>query len=250
MHNNHMTIHARCVFLMFLVLCARNVNGTPVIGTTETWDSGTFADSGWTHQPGTPFSGGAQTVDTGSIGSETAVRIMFGDQGFGPYEFEDEKIYATETAQGGNFLGDFSAQNISVNFRFYADDYTTPDSTLALFFYSSTGNRLWTYSLDGPATIDAWYDYDVGMAWAGGWTSPGAGQTEFMADLADVDQLGIWVFRTADLPAQTYGLDDFGFSLLVPEPSTYALLAFTLLTLALTLRRRQLLPAAGMRMPR
>ncbi|OGV67816.1 MAG: hypothetical protein A2283_22450 [Lentisphaerae bacterium RIFOXYA12_FULL_48_11] len=247
-----MIVQAKCVLLMCLLFYLRPVYGVPVIGTTETWDSGTFAASGWANQPGSPPSGGAQAVTTDSIGPETAVRIMFGDQGAGPYDFEDEKIYATASAQGGNFLGDFNAvdSDIQVNFSFYADDYTTANNTLAMFFYSSTGNRTWKYSLSGPALIDTWYDYAVPMVWSGGWTSPGAGQTEFLADLSDVDQLGIWVYRSADLPAQNYWLDDFSFGLLVPEPSTYAMLAFTFLTMALTLRRKQFLSLVRVRISR
>lgn len=230
----------RGLYVLFACMAAglHVVQATPVIGTTEAWNSGTFAASGWANQPGA--FGGAQAVDADAIGAQRAVRVMFGDQGAGPYSPEDEKIYATASAQGGNFLGDYTIGNLAVNFKFYADDYTTIDNnTLALYFHSSIGNRTWKFSLNSPALIDTWYDYTVPMGW-GGWTSPGAGQADFNADLADVDQLGVWVYRSGDLPAQQYGIDDFGLGLFVPEPSTYAMLAFTFLTLGLTLRRKQL----------
>ena len=246
MHNVLMIMLSRCVLLISLLFCIRPAHGIPVIGTTETWDSGTFADSGWVHQPGSPPSGGAQSVETASIGGEQAVQIMFGDQGEGPYSFEDEKLYTT----GAGFTGDYSYTNIQVNFRFYAEDYTTPNNTLAFFFYSSTGNRAWKLSLSGPALTNTWYDYAVPMLWAGGWTSPGAGQAEFLTDIADVDQIGIWVYRSADLPVQRYGLDTFSLGVYVPEPSTYVMLVFTFLTLALTLRRREFFSLVAVRMLR
>lgn len=213
-----------------------SASGVPTVG-TETWDVPGGNLNGWTYAVGSPPGGGAQTVDVGALGGHAnAVRVLFGDQGAGPSSPEDEKIFANS----GNFAGnqDYTVSSAGgVTFSFYAQDYTTPLDTVALFFYSGTSGRTWRYSLAGPATVGAWINYSAPMSWTANWTSPTFGQAEFTADLADVDQIGIWVNRSADTGAQTYALDDFG--LIAPEPSTYVILGFTLLTLAITLRRKQ-----------
>ena len=222
--------------LLILATAVGSANGAITTYTPETWD--TAGDlNGWTFAVGTPPNGGASSVDAAAIGGHTAARISFAAQGFAAPE--DEKFYAVEGSSSDHFAGNenYTLSDYGVRFSFYADDYTTPAETLSVFFYSGTSGRTWQYGLSGPAAIDTWYTYGVPMSWDANWTSAGFGQTEFNADLADVDQLGIWVARSSNLGAQSYGLDDF--EVYVPEPGTWAMLAFTLLSLGLTLRRMQ-----------
>jgi hypothetical protein len=226
-----------------------SVVGAPTLG-TETWDVPGNSLNGWLYSVGTPPGGGASTVDVGGIGATgAAVRVTFGSQGFPANE--DEKVFASTNSSGGIFAGNQSYAGLSyyVSFKFYADDFTTASNTLALFFYSETSGRTWKYALDGPASINHWYDYiNLPMSWSANWSSPGFGQAQFNADIADVDQLGVWVYRSADTDQQTYGIDSFRLGVFqIPEPSTYAILAFTLLTLGLTLRRKQLISVAPIR---
>jgi hypothetical protein len=226
------------VSAVLISACIGTAFGAPTIGVSETWDTGNL--NGWLYETGTPPGGGATNVDVGAIGGHpNAVRVMFADQGGIPSP-EDEKIYAIDTSSGGAFAGNanYTIGMMGIRFNFYADDYTTASDTLSLFFYSSTSNRVWQYSLSGPATVGTWVTYNVPMYWTGtGWSSPGAGQTDFNFDLQDVDQIGVWVRRSADTGAQEYGIDDF--TLPIPEPGTYAMLAVTLSSLYATLRRRR-----------
>src|SRR3989339_1151809 len=179
-----MSLLQKAVLIVVLscVFCAGGrALGTPTIGAVETWDGGTL--NGWSFDPILP-SGTASSVDVGSIGGhDNAVRVMFGDQGGIP-EFEEERVFATDAASSGNFTGDYSAGGFFATFKFYADDYTTASDTLSFFLHSGTSGRTWKYSLDGPATIDTWYSYYVPIGWSANWSSVGAGESEFNADLA------------------------------------------------------------------
>jgi len=232
------------MLLVFPVLIPL-VHGVPTLNTTETWNNPDGSLSNWTYAVGSPPGGGASSVAVDSIGGQTAVHVTFAAQG--SPAAEDEKIYAVAGSSGPTavFAGDQSyvppgEGYLLANFSFYADDYTTPADTLAFFFYSSTGNRTWKYSLPGPATIDNWATYNVPIQWSASWTTPGGTEAMFNSDMTDVDQIGIWVYRASNLPAQNYGLDDFEITWQVPEPSTYVMLAFTLLTLGITLRKKQI----------
>jgi hypothetical protein len=223
--------------LLILMVVTGSVMGAITIYTPETWN--TPGDlNGWTYAVGTPPNGGASSVNVvDPIGGHSAVRIAFAAQGFAAPE--DEKVYAVEGSSSDRFAGNenYALRNdYGIRFNFYADDYTTPSDTLSAFFYSGTSGRTWQYAFNGPATIDTWYNYVAPMSYNANWFSVGAGEAEFNTDLADVDQLGIWVMRSSDLGAQSYGLDDF--EVFVPEPETWAILAFTLLTLGITLRRK------------
>lgn len=219
--------------------------GAPTINTPETWDTPGNLE-GWTYAVGSPPLGGASAVGVDGTmgGTPAALHVTFAAQGVPAPE--DEKIYAVAASSGGIFAGNQSyvpagEGSYYATFNFYADDYTTPANTLKFFFESDTSGRVWTYSLSGPAAIDSWYSYTVPISYSASWLSPGFGAAEFAADMLDVDQIGIWVYRASNTGAQNYGLDDFEVGFQIPEPSTYVILAFTLLTLGLTLRRKQIL---------
>ncbi|MDD4869646.1 MAG: hypothetical protein PHR77_03730 [Kiritimatiellae bacterium] len=110
---------------------------------------------------------------------------------------KDGGIFAGIDLSGSIFTGNqnYAGFNYFVSFRFYADNFVTVSNTLALFFYNETSDRTWRYKLDGPSVIDAWSYYNLPVSWSTNWSSPGFGRAEFNTDIADVDQLGIWVFR-------------------------------------------------------
>jgi len=226
------------------LLTLATANAVPVINTPETFNSGL---NGWQYtvmDPGNPTA----TVTSAVIGSHTnALYVSFKEQSEAmvpPTElvhaFADTNSVFTGDYRPATIEQSYGVQNLGAAFKFYSGD--SFDGGLALFFHSSISGNEWRYGLSVPATLDTWYTYAVPIAWSsdGAWNSGGLGETEFLTDLASVDQIGILVQRSFDTAPENYGLDDF--QLYVPEPSTYAMLAFTFLTLGLTMRRKKLVP--------
>ena len=203
---------------------------TPTLGPPESWSTPGNLDGWVAANVGTP--GFASTVSAvaniGGSGSGV-VDIMFPLIGA---PSPDSQSFST-TAAG--FIGDYSSGAFSVGFSFYAANAVP--SQLSMFFVAAD-NNVWTYDVGLPSGTGAWSSFGAPMSYSAGWTSPGnPGVGVFNTDLATVDQIGIIVTRSGGTTGQEdYGIDDFGLS--VPEPATYAVIAFSLLTLGLTLRRR------------
>lgn len=75
------------------------------------------------------------------------------------------------------------------------------------------------------ASLADWQDWVLG---------PGASEDMFLSDLSSINWIGIYVERNG-AGAQGYGIDNF--SLMVPEPSEYAMLAVALMGVLIFLRR-------------
>jgi hypothetical protein len=87
----------------------------------------------------------------------------------------------------------------------------------------------------GTWNEDVWVEFDF---WASN-VAPGATEAQYLADLASIDWIGVYIYRnTADL--QIYGIDDF--KLMIPEPAEYLVLALALATTGLSLHRKRLQP--------
>jgi|GEM_PF-1815599 len=136
----------------------------------------------------------------------------------------------------------------SVTFQFYAgaddggDPFATTDipGDLRLYFVSA-GSITWYYDIDVTAGWGgSYFGYGANFYPYSGWyTDDTRSQTLFMGDLADVDEIGLEILYQ-DWDGQVYGIDDFTLSdQPVPEPSTYAILGFALLSLGLVLVRQR-----------
>lgn len=68
------------------------------------------------------------------------------------------------------------------------------------------------------------------------WMFPGATEDMFLADLAAIDWIGVYMYRQGS-GAQLYGIDNF--ALMVPEPAECAMLAAALVAVGLGVRRRR-----------
>lgn len=191
----------------------------PVDGDTE----------GWTVS-------GDPGISEGTLGGEQALIITFSPQGF-PF-YEDGVVMAGSGASGDRFRGDYMpyTPDVVAQFKFFAE--TVQPSGLALYMHGLTSGRTWVYNLTLPA-IGEWVQYGVPMGGLGAWqredlTPALAG--DFLADLADVDWIGLFIARNPSTAEQNYGLDDV--QLAVPEPQTICLLLAAFMSLAFTFRSK------------
>ncbi|MBT3296768.1 MAG: hypothetical protein HN919_16535 [Verrucomicrobia bacterium] len=127
----------------------------------------------------------------------------------------------------------------AVSFDFYSDanngggtfDYP---ADLELYFMSTSG--YWRYDYDTTG-LSGWNTLSAGMSFGSGWINYG-GTTDlatFDTDMASVTELGVLLtYQGASYGDQHYGIDNF--ALHYPEPGTYAVLAFALMSLGVTFR--------------
>lgn len=209
----------------------------------ETWDNPADGMRGWesdgNYVPSIP-------VGVNNNFGQYAVEINFDSQGAGPPIPQYARVYADDDASnafGGNFAGNEDYYlpgegRYDVSFDFYANDYVP--SQLEIYFSSDTTGREWRRVIDTSSlSLNSWTTYTIAMTYDTGWTAgPGLGWGDFVADLQDVDTIGIWVYRNTSLDAQAFGLDNWEVNFVIPEPETYAAIAVALLSLALVYRKK------------
>lgn len=159
-------------------------------------------------------------------------------------------IFTTAFNPGGgadmNSYGPYSTDIAGIRFDFYAGangDGTGAPIDLG-FYFSTTDNEVWYYTISGIAdgwnTYFTYFDYNYGSGWYGysdnTWGTDISSQVEFDAAIANVDRIGLYITYQTDLDGQQYGIDDFG--LTVPEPETYMVLGMALLSVAVVFRKR------------
>ncbi|MCE9613418.1 MAG: hypothetical protein K8T26_04025 [Lentisphaerae bacterium] len=134
------------------------------------------------------------------------------------------------------FAGNFTP-NMSVGLDFYASNALPQNVQLQ---FGSTNGNVWGYDITPRVTqTQTWNSATVSLAYGNAWGPlPGYDDTEeqFLADLAAVDWIGVYIFRE-DAGEEVYGLDNF--RLLVPEPGQLAMLSAVLLAARLPWRRRR-----------
>lgn len=218
-----------------ILVAGATAYAVPTLYAPATFESGT---EGW-------YSSGDVSISQGLLGGENALILNFGAQGVP--QPEEGLAYAGSGSSFDRFVGDYSGigNDLLVQFRFYAESYQP--SGLALYFHSDTSGRTWVYNLGLP-TVGVWAGYSVGMGSMGGWaredlTPPDS--ADFLADLADVDWIGLYVIRNPNTSSQNYGLDDF--QLAVPEPQTICLLLAAMMSLGFTFRSKVGSAMAGMK---
>jgi hypothetical protein len=240
-----------CVLAVGLVLVAGSAGAATYI---DTFDSGT---DGWVNDTwstrGQTTEGALTSEDVdGAGGHNNALRIA----AVAPTAEYTDMVY-TEESTVGSILDDANNGNLSsVEFRdggpneramfatfdFWANaggplagDYEP--AKLEFFFYD--GSTYWMktlYDAETGSLIEGWNE-DLTVSWWGwegvGWESEGATQT-FLNTLDAVTEMGIMVTYQGYAGTEEYGIDNF--ELHNPEPGTYAVLAFALMSLGVTFR--------------
>lgn len=149
---------------------------------------------------------------------------------------------------GGDWV-DFEGTGYAVKqvlLDFYAGGTTgggTVDypSALELYFLTQEGpdEYYWRYTIDVSSLSSGWNELTVAVD-GYGWYVPGDPTktfNDFKIDVYDVDEVGL-LLTYQSWAGQVYGIDDFTLGYAVPEPSTYAVLAFAFLSVGFTFRRK------------
>jgi hypothetical protein len=138
----------------------------------------------------------------------------------------------------GDYINGFATRVWAIQFNFLAQGSGTNVLPYGLSVYFMSSTNYWYYDITTVAA--GWGVYGANLILSQGWyPSSGSRNTEtlFNQDLLNVDEVGILLTYNQNGGGQVYGLDDF--QLLdtpVPEPETYAVLGFALLSLGITFR--------------
>lgn len=217
-------------------------------------DGDAFGFSAWTSLEREGGGGGATvTPQIGVALDGHSTAIVLDPGAVEASEFLSDVIYTP--GLGGNMTS-YAPSGASISgmrFDFYAGANGSVAGTGAPndlgFYFQTTVGHVWFYDIDtlaignGWNTYEASFDFNAGLGWYGfddidrSGASYGDGdEATFLADLALVDNLGIWITYADDKPTGIYGIDNFG--LTVPEPQTYVVLGVALLTVAFVFRKR------------
>lgn len=122
---------------------------------------------------------------------------------------------------------DFWAQDVEpeyVEVRWAGDDGSVWRSTV--FDSDESTMQTETWSQLSSASFTDYADWDYG----------GGNQEDFVNDLASIDWIGVYVWRSGG-DAQRYGIDNF--NLMVPEPEEYVMMFASALVILLSIGRRR-----------
>ena len=126
------------------------------------------------------------------------------------------------------------ATNMWVQFDFWSSNEVA--NTLQVRWQSATNDYVWSYNLT-PSSTQTWATFATPFAdWTQWILGPGATQDKYLSDLATIDWIGVYIYRTGT-NAQTYGLDNW--DLMVPEPAEFLLLGAALVVSLWSLRRQR-----------
>lgn len=199
-------------------------------------------DEGWTSK-GDPAGPAHGTLGTGDVDGDSEDELTInGDSSVTATDF----IYSDsgDTILGGgqdlsnyNFGGTEGYQHAGgVTFDFWSnadkDDSEEDHWPSALELYFLSGSTYWRYTITVASLIDGWNPIYVSMYGVPGWVQT-AGTASFEDALDSVDELGI-TLTYQNWDGQEYAIDNF--RLHYPEPGTYAVLAFALMSLGVTFR--------------
>lgn len=143
-------------------------------------------------------------------------------------------IYADPTADG-TLVGNMDYSHAEyIQFDFYANM-----APVQLNAYFKGNNVIWLNEITS-VTVGSWDSYSItlGYDFGEGWRrQDGTPETsaDFRTSVADVDEIGILIWYQGSTAGQDYGLDNYT---VIPEPETYLMLGFALLSLAVTFRRQ------------
>lgn len=190
----------------------------------ETWDSDT---AGWLIKD---YSGGAaygslSWAATLPLNEQPGVLQVTGGAPADPTP--RDIIYTTGGGLAGNI--NYATSLFTIMFDFYAaavpvklDAYLLGSGYKWFFDLTPSLSAGWN-SLSAPIG-GTWYNIDDGRSGA-----------DFVADIADVDEIGIMITYNLNQGGQVYGLDNFD---VIPEPETWAFLGIAFLSIGYSFRDR------------
>jgi hypothetical protein len=155
-----------------------------------------------------------------------------GDPGVG--NTGDAEIYNNSDLVG-NYNGLPEGVARSIHLSFYAN---TAPGTLQLYLVAN--GHYWYYNLN---VSSGWQNFAINLydrTDDSGWFGPGLTYSDFATDLNSVTEIGFYLTYNTTAGPQTYGVENFILDdqYVVPEPSTYAMLGISFLSMALIFRRK------------
>ncbi|OGV68074.1 MAG: hypothetical protein A2283_18715 [Lentisphaerae bacterium RIFOXYA12_FULL_48_11] len=101
---------------------------------------------------------------------------------------------------------------------------------------TNAGAGVWRSPVTIPSGLDTWTTVASSFNNWQNWQYPGATEAQYLADLQNIDWVGVYIFRnTGD--EQIYGIDNF--RLMIPEPAELLMLVSAVLASGLSARRRR-----------
>lgn len=210
-----------------LLLAVVQVAHADVVGELHDWDPYPGA-GGWTSEYNwvvldTPTSGG----NTGGFMSVTFTNTTGGLDS----TWEDiihtpaTSLYAGAYSVSNWFVFDFFASNVLPN-------------ALQVRWKSSTNSYIWGNAIAGPTATNEWQSLHSStlMNWDNWDIDPFGTEAQFLADLTDIEWVGIYIQRNTDVE-QMYGIDNF--ALMIPEPAELIMLAAALAAVWMVYRRKE-----------
>jgi hypothetical protein len=219
---------------------------------SNTWDS----TENWAAKadPAGPAHGTLIQDGSGSLGAGVLEVNAAAGEGSTDYIFTDStgtKGELIDGTGGGNSLNayNFGAEKgepdavdavAFIQFDFYSDSNDGGDElpgNLYFYFYTSQGGgTLWRLNIadeisagwSNDITIGLWDHTTAGSGW-----NQVFGGADWNTALGDVDEMGVMLAYTGN-NGQVYGIDNY--EMHNPEPGTYAVLAFALVSLGVTFR--------------
>jgi hypothetical protein len=215
-----------------------NVGAVPSLTTNETWTNPGLA--GWQVDAG--LDNDITASNPGAGGNPGGyMRIQVDPAGILPGY---GRVITTGVSPSDNWEGDYAVLGaggggmypLTIDFDFYSQ--TVSPGELALYFQGTSG-RMWAFdvlALYTPAV--GWDTLSVPTSYAGWAPQNGLwNQTQFLADWASVDWLGLYVQASAGA-TEYYGMDNLHLVLSVPEPETVWMILAVVLSLCITFRAR------------
>lgn len=237
-------INAGIGIVAALLLMCWTVSAVPIV--TEDFSGGAdgfVLDDQPDGSGGSPYGsssagGGYFDVDSGAANGGNIVDYVYDGGGVFGGDYRS-------TANGGGTLAANGIQGISFNFY---NPSATAIPELNVYLVAASG-RVWYHALTDVDQTGAWGTYGANLSYdslnagTGNWfTTGGDDLATWQSDLANISGIGFRMLydTTAN---QQYGFDniiiqDDPYILLVPEPQTYAMLGFALLSLGITFRRK------------
>jgi len=157
---------------------------------------------------------------------------------------EREYVFTADSDATGDWLHTGQHGNRTVRqlqFDFYADSGVGNDGPAKLeLFFRDTGGQHWFHDLGSIAggwsdslyvevAYNYWYSID----------GPDA-ESDWLASLGAVDQVGIYLTYQPGNPTQTYAIDNYMLrdDVIVPEPSTFLFLGVAFVSMGMSFRKR------------
>ena len=245
----------RMTLWSLIALLAVGVSARAAIIAQDKWEGSTV--DGWAVVDDTtvnPLSDGSDhgTVSfDGALAGHSALKID-GSAVADAEDFISDSGFAPSGPLGPGVLpGNWIAAGASVDSGALSLDFysnpgggETAPSSLKLYFYSDTTDNTWLYDLNVGS---GWSSHLAELSYSQ-WDSSTGTEAQFATDMADVDEVGIWITYHEGIAGQVYGIDNFQLhDEVIPEPGTYSMLGFAMLSLGMTFRRKLNAAWAGLK---